>query len=43
MSTLNAERLYALLPAVYRIRDEQQGHPLRALVALIATEQVMEG
>ena len=38
MSTLNAERLYALLPAVYRIRDEQQGHPLRALVALIASE-----
>ncbi|MBI3529359.1 MAG: hypothetical protein HY067_15495 [Betaproteobacteria bacterium] len=38
MSTLNAERLYALLPAVYRIRDEQQGHPLRALVALIAQE-----
>lgn len=38
MSTLNAERLYALLPAVYRIRDEQQGHPLRALVALIARE-----
>jgi hypothetical protein len=38
MSTLNADRLYALLPAVYRIRDEQQGHPLRALVALIAQE-----
>ena len=38
MSTLYAERLYALLPAVYRIRDEQQGQPLRALVALIAQE-----
>ncbi|MEO8012946.1 MAG: hypothetical protein ABI642_02255 [Polaromonas sp.] len=38
MSTLDAKRLYALLPAVYRIRDEQQGHPLRALVALIAQE-----
>ena len=38
MSTLTAERLYALLPAVYRIRDEQQGHPLRALVSLIAQE-----
>ena len=38
MSTLTAERLYALLPAVYRIRDEQQGHPLRALVNLIAQE-----
>lgn len=38
MSSLNAERLYALLPAVYRIRDEQQGYPLRSLVALIAQE-----
>jgi hypothetical protein len=38
MSTLTAERLYALLPAIYRIRDEQQGHPLRALVGLIAQE-----
>lgn len=38
MSSLTAERLYSLLPAVYRIRDEQQGHPLRALVALIAQE-----
>lgn len=39
MSTLNAERLYALLPAVYRIRDEQQpDHPLRALVTLVAQE-----
>ena len=38
MSTLSAERLYSLLPAIYRIRDEQQGHPLRALIALIAQE-----
>ena len=38
MSSLNAERLYALLPAVYRIRDAQQGHPLRDLVGLIARE-----
>ncbi|MGP1675984.1 MAG: hypothetical protein ACTS6J_02370 [Burkholderiales bacterium] len=38
MSTLSADRLYSLLPAVYRIRDEQQGQPLRALVALIAQE-----
>ncbi|MEP7102060.1 MAG: hypothetical protein ABI781_16245 [Burkholderiales bacterium] len=38
MSTLNADRLYALLPALYRIRDEQQGHPLRDLVGLIARE-----
>ena len=38
MSTLDADRLYALLPAVYRIRDEQQGRPLRDLVGLIARE-----
>lgn len=38
MSTLDADRLYALLPAVYRIRDEQQGYPLRDLVGLIARE-----
>jgi hypothetical protein len=38
MSTLNADRLYALLPAVYRIRDDQQGGPLRALIGLIAQE-----
>jgi len=36
--SLTAERLYALLPAVYRIRDEREGHPLRALVSLIAHE-----
>jgi hypothetical protein len=39
MSSLNAERLYALLPSVYRIRDAQQpGQPLRAMVALMARE-----
>jgi hypothetical protein len=38
MSSLTAERLYALLPAIYRIRDERDGHPLRALVGLIAHE-----
>ncbi len=36
--SLDAERLYALLPAVYRIRDEGQGRPLHALVSLIARE-----
>ena len=36
MSSLTAERLYKLLPAVYRVRDAQQGEPLRALLALIA-------
>jgi len=38
MSTLSAERLYALLPSVYRIRDEREGKPLHALVSLIAAE-----
>ena len=34
-----ADELYALLPAVYRIRDAEQGGPLRELVEVIA-EQV---
>jgi hypothetical protein len=34
-----AERLYELLPAIHRIRDAEQGEPLRELLALIA-EQV---
>ncbi len=33
-----AEKLYHLLPALYRIRDAQQGDPLRALCAVIAEE-----
>ena len=37
-TTLNADRLYALLPAIHRIRDEQQGLPLKALVTLIADQ-----
>ena len=38
MSSLDAKRLYALLPAIHRIRDDQQGRPLEALVSLIAQE-----
>ena len=38
MTSLVADRLYALLPAVYRIRDQAQGEPLRALIGLIAKE-----
>jgi len=34
-----AERLYALLPAIHRIRDAEQGYPLRELLSVIA-EQV---
>ena len=32
MSLLTPERLYRLLPVVYRVRDEEQGQPLRALL-----------
>jgi Putative Ig domain len=32
------DRLYNLLPAVYRIRDSAQGEPLRALMGIIQSE-----
>jgi hypothetical protein len=32
------ERLYNLLPAIYRIRDTEQGEPLRALLGVIEEE-----
>jgi hypothetical protein len=32
------KRLYELLPAIYRIRDAEQGQPLRALLAVIERE-----
>src|SRR5262245_24970293 len=35
----NSDRLYDLVPAVYRMRDADQGYPLRALLQVIA-EQV---
>jgi hypothetical protein len=35
----NLDRLYELLPVVYRLRDADQGYPLRALLQVIA-EQV---
>lgn len=37
--TANLDRLYNLLPVVYRTRDAAQGYPLRALLQVI-TEQV---
>jgi hypothetical protein len=38
-----ADRLYQLLPAIYRIRDAEYGQPLRALVAVVAEQAaVME-
>ena len=35
---MNDDRLYNLLPTIYRIRDAEQGEPLRALLALISDE-----
>jgi hypothetical protein len=37
--TGTAEKLYRLLPAFYRVRDAEQGEPLKALFSVIA-EQV---
>jgi hypothetical protein len=39
MSDTISDRLYTLLPAIYRIRDAKQGEPLRALLQIIE-EQV---
>lgn len=38
MSLLTPERLYQLLPAIHRLRDAEQGQPLRALLAVIEDE-----
>lgn len=38
MTTALHDRLYRLLPAVYRLRDSSQGEPLRALLSLIEEE-----
>lgn len=37
--SFDADRLYELLPAIYRLRDAEQGEPLRELMEVIA-EQV---
>jgi hypothetical protein len=36
--SLTSEQLYNLLPAIYRIRDAEQGGPLRGLVNVIAEQ-----
>lgn len=41
MSEPSTERLYRLLPAVYRIRDAAQGEQLRALLAVIERELLL--
>ncbi|WP_396957664.1 hypothetical protein [Nitrosomonas sp.] len=39
MSTVStADRLYTLLPAIHRIRDAEQGYPLRELLSVIAEQ-----
>lgn len=41
--SLTSAQLYAFLPAIYRIRDTEQGEPLKALVDVIAQQAaVME-
>jgi hypothetical protein len=43
MSSVNIEHLYQLLPAIYRLRDAEQGYPLRALIRVLARQaQVVE-
>jgi len=36
--SFDADRLYALLPAVHRIRDAEQGYPLKQLIGVIADQ-----
>jgi hypothetical protein len=36
--SFDAPRFYELLPAIYRVRDAEQGDPLKALLAVIADE-----
>jgi hypothetical protein len=36
--SLSLERLYGLLPAIHRLRDAEQGEPLRALLGAFAEE-----
>lgn len=43
MSHFDGEKLYDLLPSIYRIRDAEQGGPLKALLAVVAEQiEVME-
>ena len=38
MTRITADALYRLLPAVHRLRDADEGGPLRALVGVLARE-----
>ncbi|MCH8303732.1 MAG: hypothetical protein IIB94_01230 [Candidatus Marinimicrobia bacterium] len=43
MNVTTSEKLYNLLPSIYRMRDIKQGEPLRALMSVIENElQLME-
>jgi len=39
--SLNADQLYALLPAIYRTRDAENGGPLQALFSVIAAQSAI--
>jgi hypothetical protein len=41
VSNYDADRLYQLLPAVYRQRDVEQGYPLRDLVEILAGQAML--
>ena len=42
--SMNPDQLYELLPAFYRMRDADQGYPLRALLRVIAEQvDIVEG
>ena len=36
--SFDAQKLYELLPAIYRLRDAHQGEPLKQLLAVIAEQ-----
>jgi hypothetical protein len=39
--SFDAKTLYDLLPAIYRIRDAEQGEPLKALMAILAEQSLI--
>jgi hypothetical protein len=39
--SLDAQQLYALLPAIYRTRDAENGQPLQALMSVIAAQSAI--
>ncbi|MCW5842002.1 MAG: hypothetical protein KIT77_12205 [Caldilinea sp.] len=45
MTSIDVQTLYALLPAIYRLRDHEEGGPLRDLIEVIADQAaiVQEG